>query len=196
MRHKQKTQNLSRFSSYYKATIRSLARAVLIHQKIVTTKLKAKISRRLVEKLITLGKRIDSLAARRRAFSVLGDHALVKRLFTEIAPVFAGKNGGYTRIIPYKIRRGDNAEMVVLELSLKKEPKAAISAEKAGKKSVKEAVDEHVKKASEDSIRASKGREARVVSPEKLKQKKGDKTSSGKKTGGLNKLFKQEKGSS
>lgn len=189
MRHKQKTQNLSRFSSYYKATIKSLARAVLINQKIVTTKLKAKISRRLVEKLITLGKRIDSLSARRRAFAILNDHVLVKKLFTDIAPVFAGKIGGYTRIIPFKRRRGDNAEMVVLELSLKKEPKARVSTEK------KEAADEQVKKASEDSIRASKGREVHAVPSEKAKHKKGVKSSSVKKESGLKKLFKQERDS-
>lgn len=195
MRHKQKTQNLSRFSSYYKATIKSLARAVLINQRIVTTKLKAKISRRLVEKLITLGKRIDSLAARRRAFSILNDHALVKKLFTEIAPVFAGKNGGYTRIIPYTRRRGDNAEMVVLELSLKKEPKAPVHPEKGEKKAAKETADERVKKASEDSIRASKGREVHAVPSEKPKHKKSSKKPSAKEEGGLRKFFKQERDS-
>ncbi|MFH1691891.1 MAG: 50S ribosomal protein L17 [Candidatus Omnitrophota bacterium] len=189
MRHKQNTQNLSRFSSYYKATIISLARAVLINQKIVTTKLKAKISRRLVEKLITLGKQIDSLAARRRAFSILSDHALVKKLFTDIAPVFAGKTGGYTRIIPYKRRRGDNAEMVVLELSLKKEPKAPAVAEKASKD------DERVKKASEAAIRTAKGRVAHSAPPAKAKRKKDSKKPSTKKSGGLGKLFKQERDS-
>lgn len=192
MRHKQNTQNLSRFSSYYKATIRSLARAVLIHQKIVTTKLKAKISRRLVEKLITLGKQIDSLAARRRAFSILSDHALVKKLFTDIAPVFAGKTGGYTRIIPYKRRRGDNAEMVVLELSLKKELKVSEVDQKAEKTSADE---ERVKKASEASIRASKGRAMQSAPPAKVKHKKETKKPSTKKTSSLAKLFKQERDS-
>lgn len=192
MRHKQKTQNLSRFSSYFKATIRSLARAVLINQRIVTTKLKAKISRRLVEKLITLGKKKESLAARRRAYSVLQDHSLVKKLFMEIAPVFSEKTGGYTRIVPYKRRRGDNAEMVVLELSLIQEKKVPNVEKPADKK--KE--DDHIKKASEDSIRASKGRKAHdVAAPVKAKHKKEEKKSSVKKPGGLGKLFQQQRDS-
>ena len=116
MRHRRKTQNLSRFSSYYKATINSLARAVIEHQRITTTKIRAKLVTPLVNKLVTLGKQVDSIDARRRAFSYLGDHALVHSLFSDIAPMLAQRNGGYTRIIPFKRRRGDNAEMVILEL--------------------------------------------------------------------------------
>ena len=70
----------------------------------------------LVEKTITLGKK-NTLAARRRAFSILCDHNLVKRLFDQIAPVFAQRTGGYTRIIPYRNQRGDNAKLVILELT-------------------------------------------------------------------------------
>jgi len=121
LRHKHKTQKLSRFSSYYEATIRSLARAVLLHQRIVTTQVRAKLARRLVDRLITLGKKADSLAARRRAYAHLNDHRLVSRLFKEVAPMFADHNGGYTRIIPYKHRCGDNAQLVVLELSSQRE---------------------------------------------------------------------------
>lgn len=191
MRHKQKTQNLSRFSSYFKATIRSLSKAVLIHKRIVTTKLKAKLSRRLVEKLITLGKKTDSLAARRRAYSILQDHSLVKKLFTEIAPVFSEKTGGYTRIVPYKRRRGDNAEMVVLEFSLIKEEKVSDVEKSADKK--KE--EDRIKKASEDSIRASKGKQVHVAAPVEAKHKKKEKKSLVKKPGGLGKLFKQQRDS-
>ncbi len=121
MRHRHKTQKLSRFSSYYQATIRSLARAVLLHQRIVTTQVRAKLARQLVDRLITLGKRADSLAARRQAYAYLNDHRLVSRLFGEVAPMFTEHNGGFTRIIPYKRRRGDNAQLVVLELSSQKE---------------------------------------------------------------------------
>lgn len=130
MRHRRKTQNLSRFSSYYKATINSLARAVIEHQRIVTTKIRAKLVTPLVNQLVTLGKETDSVDAHRRAFSYLGSHELVRSLFVDIAPMFSQRNGGYTRIIPFKRRRGDNAEMVVLELTeqkkvvrLQKDPK-------------------------------------------------------------------------
>lgn len=116
MRHKVKTDSFSRFSSYRKATLKSLAISVLINQKIITTKAKAKSARRLVEKVITLGKK-NNLAAKRRAFSILCDHKLVKRLFDQIAPIFANRVGGYTRIIPYKYQRGDNAQLVILELT-------------------------------------------------------------------------------
>jgi large subunit ribosomal protein L17 len=74
----------------------------------------------LVNQLVTLGKQTDSVDAHRRAFSYLGDHDLVKRLFVDIAPMFVERNGGYTRIIPFKRRRGDNAEMVILELTAQK----------------------------------------------------------------------------
>ncbi|HQP91825.1 MAG TPA: 50S ribosomal protein L17, partial [Candidatus Omnitrophota bacterium] len=129
MRHRRKTQNLSRFSSYFQATLRSLARAVIANQRIVTTKVKAKLVRGHVENLVSMGKQIDSLAARRRAFAFLSDHALVHKLFTDIGPAFSQRNGGYTRIIPFKRRKGDNAELVVLELTalmpeVKKEKKA------------------------------------------------------------------------
>ncbi|OIO36334.1 MAG: 50S ribosomal protein L17 [Candidatus Omnitrophica bacterium CG1_02_44_16] len=132
MRHKRNTQTLSRFSAYFKATINSLAQSVIIHQRIVTTKLRAKLVRRLVDRIITLGKDVDSLSARRRAFSFLNSHSLVHKLFSEIAPMFAQKNGGYTRIIPYKRRRGDNAELVILELSARKDiPKEKVRSPKA-----------------------------------------------------------------
>ena len=76
MRHKIKTDRFSRFSSYRKATIRSITTSVLKNQKIITTRAKAKSARILVEKTITLGKK-NTLAAKRRAFSILCDHELV-----------------------------------------------------------------------------------------------------------------------
>lgn len=116
MRHKVKTDRFGRFSSYRKATLKSLVNSLLIHQRIITTKAKAKSARRLVERIITLGKK-NTLSARRRAFSLLCDHNLVKTLFDQIAPKFKDINGGYTRIILYRNRRGDNAQLVILELT-------------------------------------------------------------------------------
>lgn len=187
MRHKQNSQRFSRIGSHYKATIRSLVRAVVINQRIVTTKLKAKIARRHVDKLITLGKKLDSLSARRMAFSILGDHALVKRLFVELAPMFSSKKGGYTRIIPYKRRRGDNAELVVLELSMRKEI-ARPTKDKASVK--KEKLD--VSKPQHDS----KPEHKEVAPPDKERHKKEDKKAGGKSVGGFRKFFKQDRESS
>lgn len=132
MRHKIKSDKFNRFSSYYKATIKSIASSVLLHQKIITTKIKAKSARRAIEKIITLGKK-NTLSARRRAFSLLCDHKLVKILFDQIAPAFANRIGGYTRVIPYRNRRGDNAKLVILELTekyKKKKPEKVIKEKK------------------------------------------------------------------
>jgi len=124
MRHKAMTGSLGRFSSFRKATIKSIVISVLVHQRIVTTKVKAKSARRAVDRVITLGKK-DSLSARRRAFSLLCDHKLVKTLFDQIAPIFTNRTGGYTRIIPYRYQRGDNAQMVILELTQRYKEKKA-----------------------------------------------------------------------
>jgi large subunit ribosomal protein L17 len=125
MRHKRTTNKLGRNSSLRKATVRDIAKSVLKYQSVVTTSARAKATRILVDRLITLGKAND-LAARRRAFSLIGDHELVKILFTEIAPRHHNHKGGYTRILPLLGRRGDNAAQVVFELTEKvvKEKKA------------------------------------------------------------------------
>ncbi|MBL7129890.1 MAG: 50S ribosomal protein L17 [Candidatus Omnitrophica bacterium] len=137
MRHKIKTDRLGRFSSYRKATIKSITTSVLVKQRVVTTKAKAKSARSLVDKVIGLGKK-NTLFARRRAFSILCDHKLVKRLFDQIAPLFTNRAGGYTRIIPYRYRRGDNAQLVIFELteSYKEEkPEKKVKEEKETKPS-------------------------------------------------------------
>ena len=118
MRHKIAGNRLSRNQSLRKATLRDLAKATLIDQRICKTRAKAKEARKLVEKLITLGKK-DTLAARRSAFAILCDHTLVSTLFNETAPRFKNRMGGYTRIIPLNNRLGDNAIMVFLELTEK-----------------------------------------------------------------------------
>ena len=193
MRHKRNTQTLSRFSSYYKATIRSIARSVLIHQRIVTTKVRAKLVRRLVDQLVTLGKQMDSLAARRRAFSYLNDHVLVHRLFSEIAPLFTEKKGGYTRIIPYKRRLGDNAELVILELSMQRVSKQAAPKEKAEKKETKE----RVKSVPVSETQEPKEARPEIAPPEKEKHKKETKKPPPKSSGGgLGQFFKPKRDSS
>jgi len=120
MRHKRRRFRLNRFTSWRRQTIRDIAKAVLIHQSIKTTKTRAQASRKLIENLITLGKK-NTLEARRAAFQELQDHLLVKKLFCDISPLFSNRIGGYTRIINIGCRRGDNTQMVILELTEKKE---------------------------------------------------------------------------
>ena len=118
MRHGKAGNRLSRNQSLRKATLRDMAKATLVQERICTTAAKAKEARKLIDRLITLGKR-DTLAARRRAFAILCDHVLVSRLFKETSPRFKERPGGYTRIIPFNQRAGDNARLVFLELTEK-----------------------------------------------------------------------------
>ena len=115
MPHAVATRRLGRSKSWRKATVRSLAQAVLKEERIRTTRAKAKEAQRLVERLVTMGKK-GTLAARRRALSVLDDSGLVHRLFCEVAPRFQNRAGGYTRIFQQGFRQGDGASMAVLEL--------------------------------------------------------------------------------
>lgn len=123
MRHKKSKSLLNRFTSWKTATIKSLARSLLIHQSIRTTVAKAKAARPLVEKLLSLAKKND-LAAKRKAFSILGDHSLVANLFNEIGPRFKDRSSGFSRIIRMGVRRGDDAKIALMELTeIKKQVK-------------------------------------------------------------------------
>ena len=95
----------------------NLAAALFTHKRITTTETKAKRLRPLAERLVTFAKRGD-LHARRRVLGVIGDKAVVHKLFTEIAPQVADREGGYTRITKIGNRKGDNAPMAVIELVL------------------------------------------------------------------------------
>ena len=130
MRHSNAGKKFSRTPSHRKAMLRNLAKALLNHGRIRTTEVKAKELRGVVEPLITLALRND-LHARRQAYRVLGSHSLVKRLFDEIGPVFAGVPGGYTRVVKLaQPRRGDNAPLAFIELTRKPGEKAAPEKEK------------------------------------------------------------------
>ena len=107
----------------------NLATALFEHDRITTTEAKAKRLRPLAERLITFGKRGD-LHARRRVLSVIGDKEVVHGLFTEIAPLVADREGGYTRITKIGNRKGDNAPMAVIELVLEPVQPKAKSAKK------------------------------------------------------------------
>ena len=116
MRHQKSRNKLSRDSAHRKALLMNLSKEVLEHERIKTTEAKAKAVRPEVERLITLAKRGD-LHARRQALSALSqDKFAVHRLFEEVAPRYAGRAGGYTRILKLGPRRSDATEMVFLEL--------------------------------------------------------------------------------
>lgn len=136
MRHGKRRTKFSRRHKYRIATLKALAKAVLLHQCIKTTRVKAKEASRVVDKLITVAKD-DSLHARRKAYSFLGDRTLVSKLFKETAPLFVNKKGGYTRIIPFNFRKGDGANMVFLELTEKKPEEKAKVVKKASKEAPK-----------------------------------------------------------
>jgi large subunit ribosomal protein L17 len=116
MRHGKTRHKLSRDSAHRKALTRNLCRDLIQHERIKTSQAKAKAVKPDVEKLITLAKRGD-LHARRQALSELGqDRFLVHKLFEEVAPRYAERPGGYTRIVKLGPRRSDSTEMVFLEL--------------------------------------------------------------------------------
>jgi large subunit ribosomal protein L17 len=115
MRHLKQGRKLGRTTAHRKALMRNLATALLDHERIITTEPKAKELRRVADKLVTLGKR-GNLHARRQALQVVQSDAVVQKLFNEIAPRFAERHGGYTRILRLGYRPGDAAVMAVIEL--------------------------------------------------------------------------------
>jgi large subunit ribosomal protein L17 len=114
MRHGRSGRRLNRTVSHRKALFTNMAASLIEHEQIMTTLPKAKELRPIVEKLVTLGKRGD-LHARRQAASQIQSDLATKRLFDEIAPRYANRNGGYLRIMKAGFRHGDNAAMAVIE---------------------------------------------------------------------------------
>ncbi|MBN9421704.1 MAG: 50S ribosomal protein L17 [Candidatus Accumulibacter sp. 66-26] len=115
MRHRLGLRKLNRTSSHRLAMLRNMTVSLLRHETIKTTLPKAKELRRVVEPIITLGKK-PSLANRRLAFDRLRDREMVVKLFDEIGPRYATRNGGYLRILKCGFRQGDNAPMAFVEL--------------------------------------------------------------------------------
>jgi large subunit ribosomal protein L17 len=108
-------RKLGKPTAHRKAMLRNLVTDLLREERISTTECRAKEAGREAEKMITLGKRGD-LHARRQALTVIYDESVVKKLFDDIAPRYAERQGGYTRILKLGPRRGDSAEVVFLEL--------------------------------------------------------------------------------
>ena len=115
MRHRHGLRKLNRTSSHRLAMLRNMTNSLLLHEAIKATLPKAKELRRVVEPMITLGKK-PSLANRRLAFNRLRDRDIVTKLFDELGPRFANRNGGYLRILKFGFRQGDNAPMALVEL--------------------------------------------------------------------------------
>jgi len=121
MRHRLGLRKLNRTSSHREAMLRNMTNSLLRHEVIKTTLPKAKELRRVAERIITLGK-TASVANRRLAFSRLRDRDMVVKLFDELGPRYAARNGGYLRILKNGFRQGDNAPMAYIELMDRPEP--------------------------------------------------------------------------
>lgn len=183
MRHGKKRLQMNRFTSWNKATNVSMARNLLRYQSIKTTKTKAQAAKPLVEKLISLAK-ANTLAAKRRAFEILCDHNMVSMLFSDIGPRFSNKTSGFVRILNLSARRrGDDAQMVIFELTDIKKKEIVKKAKKTNEKATgpQEHVVEEEKHRTEDAVKEEKH-------PKEGKPQK-------KFLGGIKNIFKKERDS-
>lgn len=189
MRHKKKRLQLNRFTSWQDATLKSLARSLLIYESLRTTLHRAKAVRPLAEKLISLAK-ANTLSAKREAFRILGDHKLVALLFNEIGPRFAKRASGYTRVINLAKRRGDDAQVVIFELT---EQKAKVKKVKKNK----EVKTEEIDKSSGELPGAATGEKKEEKTHDATVQEKAPqaKKPSKKFLGGIRGIFKKERDS-
>ena len=128
MRHRLGLRKLNRTSSHRLAMFRNMTVSLLRHEVIKTTLPKAKELRRVAEPILTLGK-TPSLANRRLAFARLRDREMVVKLFDELGPRYAARNGGYLRILKFGFRQGDNAPMALIELMDRPVDATAVDAE-------------------------------------------------------------------
>lgn len=169
MRHRRAGRRLGRTSSHRKALMRTMVTEFFENEKIITTISKAKELRPVAEKMITLGKR-DTLHARRQALSFIRKKAVVFKLFDSLAPRFADRNGGYTRILRLGIRPGDAAEVALLEFVDAEEraeaaKKAAAAKKKPSRRSKKKETTEPAAPAPEAEEKKPK-RASRKKTPE------------------------------
>ena len=192
MRHRKDHRKLSRTASHRRALLRNLVTALFQYERIETTVEKAKEARRLAERLITFGKRGD-LAARRHVARFVMRPAVTHKLFSTIAPWYAERAGGYTRIVRLGPRLGDAGETAYLELVKSAEQKAkeraeriaaaearekALKGEKPAKKA-KAAAEAEAAAAEEDKPKRGRRREEReseVSAPAKKRTRRGVKT--------------------
>ncbi len=185
MVHALYTRNLGRNQSWRKATVRSLAQALIKHERIETTLAKAKEAQRMTERLITLGKAAD-LSARRQAISLLGDSRLVHRLFSEVAPRFSKRAGGYTRIFHQGFRSGDGASLAVIEL-------VELAPDLVHKEKEKTKKSEKLEKPEKKEKEEPKASEPKKVEPKDAEPKKTETEKPKGFVDGLRKFFKKDR---
>ncbi len=139
MRHGDKVKKLGRAAKHRRALMRNLVTSLFEHERIRTTLAKAKVARRSADRMIALSQD-NTVAARREVGRVIQDKTVLKKLFDVIGPRFAGRPGGYTRVLQLGPREGDAAEMALLELVVReertreKQAKAAAAKQRGGKK--------------------------------------------------------------
>src|SRR5208337_3559741 len=153
MNHHIAGRKLGRTTDHKLSMLKNLVTSLIIHDRLTTTEAKAKELRRIADKMITLGKKGD-LAAVRRAHQTIRSNEALGKLFKDLAPLFAARNGGYTRIIKYKNRHGDHAPLAIIEWT----ESAAINAPE--------------KKAPEKKASAKKASAAKKASEKKAPEKK------------------------
>ncbi len=145
MRHRKARNKLGVGTAHRQAMLRNMVTSLMEHESIVTTDARAKALRSLADKMITLGKRGD-LHARRQALRVIRSKSVTRRLFDEIAPRYANREGGYTRVIKKGFRHGDNAPMSIIELTEKgSEETGAKKKTAAGPKGLKDRIMDKIK---------------------------------------------------
>jgi large subunit ribosomal protein L17 len=177
MRHNKKGNHLSRTTSHKKALMRNMAAQIIEHKEIKTTVAKAKELRSYVERLVTYGKK-GTLHHRRLAFKLLQNKEAVKGLFDEVAPAFDAREGGYTRVIKLGNRRGDGAQMSILQL-VGFEKTASKSKAKTPKKDKKKTgKEEDIATAEVIEEKAVESKEAEVPEGNKEETKVKDETDS------------------
>lgn len=183
MRHRNKNQHFSRPYALRKALKNSIIRAVLLNGRITTTDAKARAAASWVDKMVTLAKQ-DTLHARRLAFRLLQDHALVRHLFTTIAPRFKTRQGGYTRVLKLGVvRKGDGAPLSLIEFV---DYRAKVKKVKEDSKQPREKAP-HIK----DAVIEPSAMHAPVEASSTKAAEKPKKAA--KKEGLITKLFKKEK---
>jgi large subunit ribosomal protein L17 len=161
MRHGRKIKKLGRTKSHRQAMLANMVTSLFAYNIIKTTEAKAKEVRKLAERLITLAKQ-GGLHAHRQVYDVIKDRKLVKKIFDEIAPKLNEREGGYTRVLKLGVRRGDGAQLSIVELLIEKPAKE----EKKGKK------EKGAKKEKSEKEETKKAKGKPKAKPEKSKEKK------------------------
>jgi len=172
MWHQRRRGRLSLETEHRLSLIRNLVKELVIHQRVITTRLRAKAAAQLAEKLITIAKK-NSLHARRNLIAKLGSgtEAIAKRLMEVVAPKFSDRKGGYTRILQYRFRKGDGAQLALLEFStpietVEKKPRKA-------KKKKETKPTEEIKEIKEAPEKKKQKAEGEKEAPPKETPKKG-----------------------